>query len=42
MDLGSSQIALSEKLGISKPAVSAAVRRGEKIVKTIGYELISA
>jgi len=32
MDLGSSQIALAEKFGISQPAVSAAVRKGEKLV----------
>ena len=42
MDLGSSQIALAEKFGISQPAVSAAVRKGEKIVKATGYELIQA
>jgi predicted transcriptional regulator len=37
---GLSQIALAEKFGISQPAVSAAVRKGERIVKAAGYELI--
>ena len=39
-NLGLSQIALAEKFGISQPAVSAAVRKGEKIIKTTEYELI--
>lgn len=35
-----SRIALVEKFGISQPAVSAAVRKGDKMVKAAGYELI--
>lgn len=38
-NLGLSQIALAEKFGVSQPAISAAVRRGEKIVKAAGYDL---
>ena len=41
-DLGLSQIALTEKFGISQPAGSAAMRKGEKIVKAAGYELIES
>ena len=41
-DLELSQIALAKKFGISLPAVSAAVRKGEKIVKAAGYELIGS
>ncbi|MFZ0613312.1 MAG: helix-turn-helix domain-containing protein [Desulfobacterales bacterium] len=36
--LGMSQIELAEKFGVSQPAVSAAVRKGERMVKKKGYE----
>lgn len=41
-DLGLSQIALAKIFGILQPATSAAVMKGEKIVKTVGYELIES
>ena len=39
-ELGMNQTELAEKFGISQPAVSSAVRKGEEIVRTDGYELL--
>ena len=39
-ELGMNQTELAQKFGISQPAVSFAVRKGEKTVRTDGYELL--
>ncbi len=39
-ELGMNQTELAQKFGITQPAVSSAVRKGEKIVKAKDYELI--
>jgi predicted transcriptional regulator len=39
-ELGLSQIYLAQKFGISQPAVSLSVRRGEKIVKEKSLSLV--
>ncbi len=39
-ELGMNQTELAQKFGISQPAVSSAVRKGEKTVRTGGYELL--
>ena len=39
-ELGLNQTELAQKFGISQPAVSSAVRKGEKTVRTDGYELL--
>ena len=39
-ELGMNQTELAQKFGISQPAVSSAVRKGEKIARTDGYELL--
>ena len=39
-ELGMNQTELAQRFGISLPAVSSAVRKGEKIVRTEGYELL--
>jgi hypothetical protein len=36
------QLELAQKFEISQPAVSSAVRKGEKIAKTNGYELLES
>ncbi|MFZ0613310.1 MAG: helix-turn-helix domain-containing protein [Desulfobacterales bacterium] len=36
-ELGMSQIELAEKFGVSQPAVSAAVKKGERMVREKGY-----
>lgn len=41
-EIGVSQIELAQKFGISQPAVSSAVKKGEKIVRTDGYELLES
>ncbi len=41
-EIGESQIELAQKFGISQPAVSSAVRKGGKIAKTDGYELLES
>lgn len=40
-ELGMNQTELAQKFGISQPAVSSAVKKGEKIVRTDGYELLA-
>ena len=39
-ELGMSQTELAKKFGISQPAVSSAVRKGEEIVRANGFELL--
>jgi REP-associated tyrosine transposase len=39
-ELGINQTELAQRFGISQPAVSSAVRKGEKIVRTYSYELL--
>ncbi len=39
-ELGMNQTELAQKFGISQPAVSSAVRKGGKTVRTDGYELL--
>ena len=41
-ELGINQTKLAQRFGVSQPAVSSAIRNGEKIVKTEGYELLEA
>jgi len=41
-ELGVSATALAEKLGLSHPAVSISVKRGEKVAKEKGYELLES
>jgi len=35
-----SQTELARKFGVTQPAVSSAVRKGEEIVRTDGFELL--
>ncbi len=40
-ELGMSQTSLAQRFGVSQPAVSSAVRKGEKTIKTAKYELLN-
>ena len=41
-ELGMRQTELAQRFGITQPAVSSAVRKGEKIVTMEGYELLES